>query len=68
MRTYKRICLRNFRVADPEGNVCELYRGAEYITSEVDCRPAQPATVTVFTDYWITAPAEIFGGEEIFTK
>ena len=72
MRTFKRICLRDFTVVDELGHTCTIKRGMEYITSEVNAAPAfgpEPLRdhVVVFTNYWIHVPVEIFGGAVRFT-
>jgi len=63
MRTYKRIATRDYQIEDVNGNVAEIIRGKEYLTSEEDS-----GTVTVFTGYWFDVPVNHFGGEQVFTK
>jgi len=73
MRTYKRICVRDWEVTDEYGNHFKVNRGEEYITSEVNDAPSigpgpVAGHVVVFSDYWVPVPVEIFGGEILFTK
>ena len=72
MKTFKRICLKDFTITDDSGNSCTIKRGKEYLTSAVNDAPAfgpEPLKdhVVVLTNYWIHAPIEIFGGEVEFT-
>lgn len=71
MKTYKRICLKDHTVTDGT-NSFTLKRGKEYMTSEVNCAPAigPPAVeghVIVMSEFWVAVPADIFGGEVLFT-
>lgn len=72
MKTFKRICLRDYTVTDGKESFT-LERGKEYITSEVGEAPSivfpypMEKNIVVFTKYWFHAPAEIFGGEIKFT-
>lgn len=59
MKTYKRICIKDFTVED-----FIITRGKEYITSET----SENNTVTVFSKYWCSnIPVDIFAGEIEFT-
>lgn len=64
MKTYKRICLSEHTVSDDTGKSLTVYRGQEYITSDV----RDDGNVTVFAEYWADCPVDIFGGEVVFTK
>jgi hypothetical protein len=73
MKTFKRICLKDFTVTGTNGRACTIRRGKEYITSEVNESSSigpEPIIgyVVVFTNYWIHAPIEIFGGTILFTE
>jgi len=68
MKTYRRICLRDYSLTDDSGNTASVVRGEEYMTSEVNDAPAigpdaVPGHVIVFTNYWFPVPVDIFGGE-----
>ena len=63
MKTYHRICLEDYAVTDKVGQMAEVKRGKEYLTSSI-----QPdGTVTVFSQYWFPVPVSKFGGEQQFT-
>ena len=73
MKTFKRICLKDFTVVDEMGTSFTIKRGKEYITSAVNEAPAigphpRKDHVIVFSDYWVHIPIDIFGGEVEFTK
>ena len=58
MKTFKRICIKDFDYED-----IHLCRGKEYITT-----PEENGVVTVFSDYWYSnIPVNIFAGELQFT-
>ena len=63
MKTYHRICIKDYAVEDSEGNKLELKRGTEYTTSEEENN-----NVVVFSKFWVRVPFDIFAGEELFTK
>lgn len=73
MRTYKRICIKDYEIQDDEGNIFNLERGKEYITSAVGDAPSivlperKSGQVVVFSNYWVSVPVEYFAGEIIFT-
>lgn len=62
MKTFNRICIKDFEVGD-EDNSFTIKRGKEYLTSEED----EKGEVTVFTQFWVGVPVSIFAGEEQFT-
>jgi len=64
MKTFKRICIKNFKLIDDEGQKLELNRGQEYTTSKKDV----DNNVTVFTNFWVSVPVKLFAGEQIFTE
>lgn len=64
MKTFRRVCLADITIRDEEGTTCELTRGKEYLTSEVN----KDGEVAVFTNYWVPVPVKYFAGEEVFTK
>ena len=63
MKTYKRICIKDYSIKDREGNELVLERGREYITSDT-----VGDTCVVFTHFWVTVPVDLFAGEQIFTE
>jgi len=73
MRTFRRICIKDYEVADEDGNVAKIERGREYITSAVNDAPKIlnqeliAGHVIVFADYWFPVPVEYFAGEIQFT-
>jgi hypothetical protein len=62
MRTYNRICIKDYTLSALNKDCLELKRGKEYLTS-----PAENGEVTVFTNFWVKVPEEIFAGEVLFT-
>ena len=66
MKTFKRICKKNFTVEDEKGNSFTIKKGDEYITSAKDaaCAAHGPDPkkdyIVVFDIHWILAPLEIF--------
>ena len=62
METYNRICIEDYVVKAENGDILELYRGKEYLTSI-----ERDGKVTVFSSYWVKVPAEIFAGAQRFT-
>jgi hypothetical protein len=73
MQTFKRICIKDFLITAENGDRCEIKRGREYITSAVNKAPKigpdpQANHVTVFTNFWVAAPVDIFAGEHQFTE
>lgn len=72
MKTFKRICIKDYVIEDDFGQRLELKRGQEYITSDVNSAPAMgPESVKnhviVFSNYWVAVPENIFAGEIAFT-
>lgn len=72
MKTYKRICIKDYEVYDKIGNHFKAERGKEYITSDINDAPAigpesKEDSVIVFSNYWVPVPIEIFAGEIKFT-
>lgn len=63
MQTFRRICLKDHTIQDKCGQTFTVDRGKEYITS-----PEKNGMVTVFSNYWVPLPVELFGGEIEFTK
>lgn len=68
MKTFKRICIKDFTVTDRHGKSFTVNRGKEYRTSEVNNAPAigpEPVKdhVIVFSNYWVPIPVEVFAGE-----
>ena len=73
MRTFKRICIRDYTVKDKVGNQASVFRGKEYITSEVNDAPKmgpEPVVdhVIVFSNFWFPVPVEHFAGEILHTN
>jgi hypothetical protein len=63
VRTYQRICIEDHAIHDQAGNVAEVKRGKEYITS-----PERDGEVTVFGAFWVKFPSRLFAGERLFTR
>ena len=61
--TFKRICVRDFKVTAGDGGRFKVERGKEYITSDENDR----GDVVVFANYWMPVPASFFAGELRFT-
>lgn len=72
MKTFKRICLKDYSVSDG-GKHLDLVRGEQYITSAVNDAPkmgpsAVKGHVIVFSDYWTAIPEDVFDEGIIFTQ
>lgn len=63
MKTFKRICIKDWEISDKYGNKFCVKRGKEYLTSD-----QEQGDVTVFSDYWVNVPVSIFAGEIEYTK
>ena len=63
MRTFKRICIKDYELEAQNGDRLELERGHEYITSD-----EENGKVVVFTNFWVGVPADLFAGSVQFTK
>jgi hypothetical protein len=61
--TYKRICIRDWKIEFEDGKSFQLERGKEYITSDTD----DHGYITVFASFWVVVPANLFAGELKFT-
>jgi hypothetical protein len=55
MKTYIRICNKDFAQRDSEGTLFELKRGKEYVTSE-----EEDGKVIVFSNFWVEVPVDLF--------
>lgn len=58
MKTFKRICIRDYTVTDGT-NSLTLHRGQEYTTSGLK----GGEDVVVFSTFWVSVPVSIFAGE-----
>lgn len=63
MKTFNRICIKDYKLKALDGEKCQVYRGKEYTTSE-----EKGGKVCVFTCHWFWVPVEFFAGEVVFTK
>ena len=69
MKTFNRICIKNYEIHDSDGATFSLERGKEYRTSAVNHAPsivgpeAKEGHVVVFSNYWVSVPVDIFAGE-----
>ena len=63
MKTFNRICIKDWSIEAENGDRQECKRGKEYLTSA-----EQDGVVVVFSGFWVSAPVGIFGGEQEFTK
>lgn len=62
MKTFKRICIKDYTIEDDIGQKLELKRGKEYTTSsEINKK------VVVFSTFWVRVPVKLFAGEQVFT-
>ncbi len=62
MTTFNRICIKDYEVTAENGDHFEVKRGQEYLTS-----PEKDSKVTVFSNFWVKVPVNVFAGEEKFT-
>jgi hypothetical protein len=63
MKTFQRICIQDFVMTAENGDCLNLKRGKEYITSE-----EENGFVTVFMNYWVKVPINIFARGVVFSK
>lgn len=63
MKTFSRICIKDFSIKDRIGQCFELKRGKEYITS-----PEKDGEVMIYDKFWVKVPINIFAGEIEFTS
>jgi hypothetical protein len=63
MITYRRICIKDYVLEAQNGDRLELHCGREYLTSR-----EHDGQVTVFTNFWVKVPIELFTGEVLFTR
>jgi len=75
MKTYRRICVKDYVIEDVEGTVFAIKRGQEYLTSAPGEAPAivcpeeaKSSHVVVFSKFWVAVPIEYFGGEIQYTE
>lgn len=64
MKTFKRICCKDFEVTAENGDHFEVRTGREYITSDVD----DDCNVIIFSNFWVPVPLSHFTGSVVFTK
>lgn len=62
MKTFKRTCIKDFKVTAKNGDCFEIIKGDEYLTSEVE-----DEKVTVFLHFWVKVLIKYFTGEKVFT-
>lgn len=62
MTTFKRICIKDYVIADKIGQTMSVERGKEYLTSS-----EEDGKVMVFGPFWVWFPADLFAGEQQFT-
>ncbi len=58
MKTWKRICVKDYVLEAQNGDRLELKRGKEYTTSH-----EKDGEVCVFTNFWEWVPVDLFAGE-----
>lgn len=63
MKTYNRLCIKDYTVKARNGDCLELKRGKEYLTSEKQ----KGNKVVVFSKFWVPVPLSLFAGEVKFT-
>jgi len=76
MKTFKRLCIKDYSIAAANGDVLRLERGHVYLTSEMRAPTAYDrafvpgevaSVVTVFTGFWVPVPLSLFDGAMEFT-
>jgi hypothetical protein len=64
MKTFSRVCIKDYTVTALNGDTEEVKRGREYLTSDVQ----EGGRVVVFQGkFWASFPVELFAGEVKFT-
>lgn len=63
MKTFNRICIKDWEITAQNGDHFEVKRANEYLTSDV----LDDGTVMVFSNFWVPVPVEHFAGERMFT-
>lgn len=63
MKTYQRICIKDYAVTAQNGDRFEIKRGKEYTTSS-----SESGEVTVLSNFWVKVPTRYFAGSVLFTK
>ena len=64
MRSYKRICIKDWEVTAKNGDHFEVKRGEEYTTGRI----IGDNEVVVFSNFWVRVPVDHFAGEILLTK
>lgn len=59
MKTWYRICIKDFVIHDKIGQKFKLERGKEYLTGDID----KNGDTMVFSKFWVDVPASLFAGE-----
>jgi len=72
VKTFKRICIKDWEITAENGDYFKVERGKEYITSAVNDAPKigpknEENCVIVFSSYWVPVPVDVFAGELQFT-
>ena len=62
MRTYSRVCIKDYTITAKDGKEAGIKRGKEYLTSE-----NLSGEVVVFQNTWVKFPVNCFAGEVLFT-
>jgi len=60
MKTFKRLCIKNYKISDNLGNCFELQFGKRYITSDI-----KNNKVIVFSNFWVTVPIKYFSFSDV---
>jgi hypothetical protein len=60
MKTFTRVCIKDFEIVDLGDRKLTLKSGEQYLTSE-----EKDGMVMVFTTFWVTVPAALFSYERI---
>jgi len=63
MKTFNRVCIKDYSIVDQEGNTATVEKGKKYLTSNVN----SDGEVKVFSKFWVFFPFELFTVGEIFT-
>jgi hypothetical protein len=62
MKTFNRICIKDWEVTAENGDHFEVKRGEEVLTSA-----EKNGKVIVFKNFWVPVAATHFAAEEVFT-
>lgn len=64
MKTYERICIKDYVLDGGINGIMPIRRGEKWLTTAVDIH----GNVKAFGNLWGDVPASIFAGEIVFTE